>query len=499
MKIAVIGGGSAGYLSALLFKKKYPDYEITVIDSSKIGILGAGEGTTPLFHDTLIDLGISIEDFVEQTKATVKNGIKFVNWGENKDFYFHAFQKEKIENIYLEHKNKEESIGKKLVDEAKEEALFLSYAGLKNKNLDSISLPAKCSYTNNVYTEKHAWHIDARLLAIFLNKQSSDRGIKIIDGVISNIIFNESNEIKSLCINDEIIDFDFFIDSSGFNRLVIGNHYKSEWISASNSLPCDSALAFFMYDQKPIMHTESIAMNYGWSWKIPLQHRFGCGYVYDSKYITKEEAIEEVKEKFGNSIEIVNHFSFNPGYYKTPLIKNCLSIGLASSFFEPLEATSIHTSIIMCNRFINFYADEYLKNKDKDIADKYNKVISSFNEDILAFLYFHYMTNKQNTDFWKNFTTNNIIPKKTKHHLDEISNDFFTTPFIDNNRFRMFNVTSWMTVYFGNELHNNNDLSLCLNDLSKEKYQTRVKEIKESKIPMSMNEYLDYIKTKNKI
>jgi tryptophan halogenase len=254
-----------------------------------------------------------------------------------------------------------------------------------------------------------------------------------------------------------------------------------------------------MYDQKPMMHTESIAMNYGWSWRIPLQHRFGCGYVYDSKHITKEEAIEEVKEKFGNSIEIVNHFSFNPGYYKTPLVKNCLSIGLASSFFEPLEATSIHTSILMCNRFINVYADEYFKDKDKDIADKYNKAISSFNEDILSFLYFHYMTNKENTDFWKNFTINNIIPRKTKDYLDKINNDFFTTPFIDNNRFRMFNVTSWMTVYFGNELNKNNDLSLCLNDLSKEKYQIRIKEIKESKIPMSMNEYLYYIKTRNKV
>jgi len=496
MKIAVIGGGSAGYLSALLFKKHYPEYEVTVIDSSQIGILGAGEGTTPLFYDTLKGLEISIEDFIKETKATVKNGIKFINWATDKDFYFHAFHKEEIENIYLENQHKDNVDDKKTLDKIKEEALFLSYTGLNYKNLDSISLPATCSYSNNVYSEKHAWHVDAKLLAIFLNKESKNRGIKIIDGVVDSVSFNENNEIESLYINNETFKFDFFIDSSGFNRLIIGKQYKSEWISASKSLPCDSALAFFMHDQDPMMHTESIAMDYGWSWRIPLQHRFGCGYVYDSKYITKEEAIEEVKIKFGNDVEIVNHFTFDPGYYNNPLIKNCLSVGLASSFFEPLEATSIHTSILMCNRFINIYSDEYFKNKNENISNKYNEEINNFNKDIVSFLYFHYMTNKIDTDFWKNFTINNVMPEKTKYYLDNINNDFFYTPFMDNNNFRMFNVTSWMTVYFGNELYKNNNLNNHLNSSSKEKYEIRIKEIKESKVPMSMKEYLDYIKNK---
>jgi tryptophan halogenase len=495
MRIAIVGGGSAGYLSALLFKKQYPEYEITVIDSSKIGILGAGEGTTPLFYDALKSLEISIEDFVKETKATVKNGIKFINWGTEKDFYFHAFNKEEIENIYLKNRDKKNITDKKTLNKIKEEVSFLSYTGLNYKNLDSINLPAICSYQNNVYSERHAWHVDARLLATFLNKQSTDRGIKIIDGVVDDIIFNKNNEIESLFIDNKIFDFDFFIDCSGFNRLIIGNHYKSEWISASESLPCDSALAFFMYDQQPMMHTESIAMNYGWAWRIPLQHRFGCGYVYDSKYITKEEAIEEVKEKFGNNIEIVNHFKFDPGYYKNPLIKNCLSVGLASSFFEPLEATSIHSSILMCKRFINLYANEYFKNKNKTIANKYNKEVNNLNEDIVSFLYFHYMTNKNNTSFWKDFTKDNFIPEKTNSYLNKINNDFFSTPFINNDSLKMFNVTSWMTVYFGNEIYKDNDLNISLNNVSKQKYEKRVKEMKESKIPMSMNKYLKNIKT----
>jgi tryptophan halogenase len=498
MKIAVIGGGSAGYLSALLFKKHYPEYEVTVIDSSKIGILGAGEGTTPLFYDTLKSLEISIEDFIKETKATVKNGIKFINWGIDKDFYFHAFYKEEIENIYLNNKHKENMWNKKTLDKIKEEALFLSYTGLTHKNLDSINLPAICSYNNNVYSERHAWHVDARLLAMFLNKQSINRGIKVIDGIVDNIYFNEKNEIESLYVNNQILNFDFIVDSSGFNRLIIGNHYKSKWISASKTLPCDSALAFFMYDQEPMMHTESIAMDYGWSWRIPLQHRFGCGYVYDSKYITKEQAIEEVKNKFGNNIEIVNHFKFDPGYYNNPLIKNCLSVGLASSFFEPLEATSIHTSILMCKRFIHVYSNEYFKNKNEDIANKYNEEINDFNKNIISFLYFHYMTNKQDTDFWKNFTTNNLFPEKTKDYLSNINNDFFSTPFMDDDDFRMFNVTSWMTVYFGNELHKNNDLIISLKDISKKKYKKRLKEISKSKVPMSMDKYLNHIKIVDK-
>jgi len=465
LKIAIVGGGAGGYIAALLFKEKYPDYEITVIDSSKIGILGAGEGTTPVFHDTLIDLNISIEDFVKETKATVKNGIKFIGWGIEKDFYFHSFDNKEIKINFLDKQNKKNSL--------------LSYTILNDTNLDSINAQAQASYKNNVFLEKHAWHVDARLLAIFLNKEAVKRGIAIIDGVVDEIIFNELNEIKSLSIDKKIFNFDFYIDSSGFKRLIIGKHYKSEWIDTSKTLPCDSALAFFMYDQKPMMHTEAIAMEYGWAWRIPLQHRFGCGYVYDSKYITKEDAIKEVKGKFGNNVEIVNHFNFSSGYYKSPLIKNCLAIGLSSSFFEPLEATAIHSSIVMCRRFIKFYFDEYIKDKNEKISNKYNNEINTLNEDILCFLYFHYITNKKNTNFWKNFTTDNFFPKKTKTYLDQINNYFFSKELFSKDDFSMFPLESWATVYAGNELYKKNKLKVWIDNLSKQQYEETVKKIQK--------------------
>jgi tryptophan halogenase len=488
MKIAVVGGGAGGYLSALIFKKNYPEFEITVIDSSKIGILGPGEGTTSLFYDTLKNLDIDIDDFVKETKATVKNGVKFVNWATKKDAYFHSFVNNQMDINFSD-----ENIS---IDEIKKQISLLSYTAIKDKNLDTINPEAQSSYDNRVYTEKHSWHIDARLLAIFLNKQAVNRGIKIIDGVVDKIIVNEYDEIKSLSIDNTIFDFDFFIDSSGFRRIIIGNYYKSEWIDTSNSLPCDNALVFFMYNQEPQLHGEAIAMNYGWAWKTPLQHRFGCGYVYDSSYITKEEAIEEVKNKFGNDIEIVNNFSFNSGYYKEPLIKNCLAIGLSSSFFEPMEATSIHTSIVMCNRFIKVYADEYFKNKNKSIADNYNNKIASFNEDIVAFLYFHFITNKTNTDFWKNFTINNTIPKKAITYMEKLNNIFVDKNLNQKHEFSIFPFKSWIVVYFGNELYDENILKFWVNDLSKEQYNRAIEETEANKSKTTIEQYLEHIKIK---
>jgi tryptophan halogenase len=489
MKIGIIGGGAGGYFSALLFKKHYPEYEVTVIDSSKIGILGPGEGTTPLMYETLKSLDINIVDFVKETKATVKNGVKFVNWGTEKDFYFHSFV-----NKYMDINLIDENV---TIDEIKNKVSLMAYAGIKDKNLDSINLEAQTSYNNKIFAEKHAWHVDARLLAIFLNKEAVKRGITIIDGVVDEIMVNESNEIKSLSIDKKIFDFDFYIDSSGFRRLIIGNHYKSEWVDASKSLPCNNALVFFMYNQEPQLHGEAIAMDYGWAWKTPLQHRFGCGYVYDSNYITKEQAIEEVKNKFGNEIEIINNFSYNSGYYKDTLIKNCLSIGLSTSFFEPMEATAIYTSIIMCRRFINLYADEYFKNNSEKIATKYNSEITNFHEDMLAFLYFHYITNKQDTDFWKNFTKNNIIPKRTSLYMEKLNNIFSNQTINEKNDWCVFPFKSWIIVYFGNEIYNADILKYLVSDTSKIEYEQITEEIKNNKTGMTIEEYLDRISTNN--
>jgi tryptophan halogenase len=489
MKIAIVGGGAGGYFSALLFKKRYPEYEITVIDSSKIGILGPGEGTTPAFYETLKSLNIDIDNFIKETNATVKNGLKFVSWGTEKDFYFHSFV-----NKYIDIDPIDENIS---TDEIKKQISVLAYSAIKDKNLDMISPEAQASYNDKVFTEKHAWHIDARLLAAFLNKEAVSRGIKIIDGIVDEIIVNEFNEITSLSIDKKIFDFDFFVDSSGFKRLIIGNHYKSEWVDTSKSLPCDNALVFFMYNQEQELHGEAIAMDYGWAWKTPLQHRFGCGYVYDSKYITKEKAIEEVKQKFGNDIEIINNFSFNSGYYKESLVKNCLAIGLSSSFFEPMEATAIYSSIRMCSRFLNFYSDDYFKNKDKNIADKYNADITNFNEDIVAFLYFHFITNKKNTDFWKNFTKNNVYPERTKKYLEKINNIFSNKNSIETQTHPVFAFKSWIVVYFGNELYDKKILESWINDISKKEYEHIREEIKNSKTNMTIDKYLEYIKTKS--
>jgi len=159
-------------------------------------------------------------------------------------------------------------------------------------------------------------------------------------------------------------------------------------------------------------------MNYGWMWKIPLQHRYGCGYVFDSDYITEDEAILEIEEKLGHKIESPKTFSFEPGYYKTIWNNNTVAIGLSGGFVEPLEATSIMQSVeslkIVFRKEFDIFNPKELK---KILNDKY----ASDCEEIRDFLYLHYMTNKTDTDFWFNFTTNNTMPETLKKRIKDLN------------------------------------------------------------------------------
>jgi tryptophan halogenase len=501
MKIVIVGGGSAGYMSALQIHHKHPEWEITMIDSSKIGILGAGEGTTPMFADTLKKLGLPIGEFVKYTGATVKNGLMFVGWGKDKEKYFHPFYHYIDTSVlsYLKHLSKIRQTTKDYsyeqfkIDNIKDFASTVAHAIDKDTNLDKINLQTIINEYGNVIPNAHSWHIDAKRLVEFLNKHAVLRGIKVVDAVVESFSTNINNEIESVTANDEVIKCDFLIDATGFKRVFIGNHYKSEWKNTQDVLPCDSAIAFFMDMDKIQPYSEAIAMDFGWTWKTPLQHRWGCGYVYDSKYLSEDQAIEEINKKFGSNIKIVNKFKFKSGYYSNPWVKNCLAVGLSAGFFEPLEGTAILNATRAIEKFLENDIEAYLINKDLSIVQKYNKRMSTKNNDILEFLYLHYVTNKTNTDFWKNFTIDNKMPdtitKLLKEGLDDISlSSFIVTPG------KIFGWSNWITVYAGNELYNKDKIKGFLDKQGEVRYTEIVKEIDSKKhLSIPLNKYLDNI------
>jgi tryptophan halogenase len=431
--IIVVGGGTAGWLTALYAKKSFPNENIVVVESKEIGILGAGEGSTAHIIDFFKYLDIPITELILNTKSTIKTGIKFTNWSNTSEFYYHGFRSNYPETI-----GSEISLNYNTYDMESFSVLdILSYSQNKDTNINDFI--SKFSEDKKVpFIEKtdsngenfldvvsgFSIHFDARLLAEYLSHIGKSRGISVIDGVVSEINSDENGFIRSISVNDLKIDTDFLFDCTGFARLFIGKHFNSKWISFSESLPMKKAIPFFINIDKENIppYTEAIAMNYGWMWKIPLQHRYGCGYVYDSDFISDEEAKKEIENFLGFIPEYPRNspFLFNAGTYEDIWVKNCLSVGLSSSFIEPLEATSIFYSINILKKFFN--NKHHIFNFNDQYVKDFNNESFLKTKSIVDFIFLHYMTNKNNNDFWKNFIENNKMPESLNKKLFSINN-----------------------------------------------------------------------------
>ena len=459
-KIVVLGGGSAGWLTALLNRRFYPEADITVVESEDIGILGAGEGTVPHFIHVLDFLKIPISDLIKHCQSTLKLGVRFTNWNNDGEDYFHGFAPYQSNKLGLDsfdhgfHENvfsiKQLADGKPIKDILIMEKLAtagkIPYIQTKVFSEDELEkLSSKLESLDNYAT--YAMHFNARELAKFLRSVAESRNINRIEGKVNAIKTDNSGNITTLILeNNNTIPGDFFFDCSGFARVLIGKHYNTEWISYNKHLPLDSAVPFFIpHDNKNIKpETESIAMKYGWIWKIPVQDRYGCGYVFDSSYINGDQALEEAEEYFEMKLQSPKSFKFKAGSYKDTVVKNCMAVGLAQSFVEPLEATSIWVS---CENLVKFlqangpYCDSDL------FRNKFNQGCQDRNNEVVNFLYLHYLTNRTDSEFWKNFRTKTDIPEYTNELLELWK---VSTPgtYQDSKKY-LFGLHSWIQIADG--------------------------------------------------
>lgn len=459
MNIVIVGGGTAGWLTALYAKKIYSESNIILIESEDYGILGAGEGTTPNFISFLNFLEISVNDLIKNCNSTIKNGIKFTNWSTKQKSYFHPFFSSSIAsndyNFQL-NSNYEEN-----------DTSFSHYcASLKNHKLNNYSFVQKISnelkvpFIKNKNTNQldqfadFSIHFDAKLLAKHLKYIGEQRGIIRKEGIVEKIFNDSKGFIYKIKTNKESILCDFIFDCSGFKKLIIGNHYKGVWKSHSNSLPTKKAIPFFLKMDKEIPpYTEAIAMNYGWMWKIPLQNRYGCGYVFDSDFISNEDAIKEIENYLGFEPEYPRKekgaFDFSAGFFENIWIKNCLAVGLSAGFIEPLEATSIMQTIIILQRFMS--NKENINSKNEIIKKQFNNICLKETNEIVDFLYLHYTTNKKNTEFWKNFTKNNLMPVNINYLFNTCKDKPLSNNF-DLLNYKIFPIPSYYYVLIGNDI-----------------------------------------------
>jgi len=484
--IVVVGGGSAGWITALVVKKMHPNLNITLIESEDIGILGAGEGTTPQLTSLLKVLDIPLQDIIKNCDGTIKNGIKFTNWNNDGDFFHHTFIPVQDASIGYEARMSPFQlihplfIANLLDNKTCKDSDFIGQISEYNK-VPFIYKQTNAKSLDDYYVlSEHAIHFNAFKFANRLKEIGLERDIKLIEGTVSNIVLDQNENIKAITLENNIdINCDFVFDCTGFHRLIIGKTYNAKWKSYQDFLPCNAAVPFFVErDEEIPPYTEAIAMKYGWMWKIPLQSRFGCGYVYDSSLISESDAIAEIEEFLGYEPVYPRKdkggFKFSAGCYEEPWVNNCIAIGLSSSFIEPLEATSLWVSVFALNKI--FSGPEWITSNVLPIRNEFNKMISKTNNEIVNFIYFHYMSLRKDTEFWHKFSYDNA-PQELKEKLNLWQHRLPNK----NDSQRLWPFSSWLLIGSGIEYINKTVVNNYIDNIKKYKLD-----------PEQYNYYLNY-------
>lgn len=455
-KIVVVGGGTAGWLSACYMNKFFPDSQVTVVESDKIDTIGVGESTTPPFLDLLKILEVPIQDLINEAGITFKSSIKFTNWTGDGSYYHHGFGVE-LESLQMFNGTYESVFTSppKLSTNFRFDLATLEI--FKSKNLDDIHFSSVVAEKNKVpvfYNDNNelmvaanmGLHINAINFAKYMKKFGIAKGIISKIDTVKTAIQDDNGFIIKLILDNETIDTDFVIDCTGFSRFFVDKLFKSKFESYKDYLPLKRAAPFFIdLTEKIPPYTEAKAMKYGWTWKVPLQDRYGCGYVFDSDFVTDEDIHRELCEEFDQDIKINKFINFEPGYYLSPWNKNVLAVGLSSGFIEPLEATSlwiINISLTCLNKFLEgaFYGDQ------RNI-DSYNKLFNDAVRSLRDLIQLHYLGDRKDTEFWKTLRSNIKLTDFTSNYMEILK--YRMPNAVDFSAFNMFSLENWLVLSAG--------------------------------------------------
>lgn len=443
-QVVILGGGTAGWMAAAAFARlvKSNYCQVSLIESENIGTVGVGEATIPLIRHFNNFLGIDEQEFIRATSATFKLGIEFNNWGQIGDSYIHPFGDYRYD---LD----QQGIG------FHHYWLKAQAAGL-HLPIEKYSLPvAMCRAQKFQFpveerssihsTYNYAYHLDASAYAAFLRRRAEQQGVKRIEGVVSQVVQNSSTGfIEALKVNEQLITGDLFIDCSGFRSLLLGGALKSPFENWAHWLPCDRAVAVPTESTRaPLPYTKATAKSCGWQWQIPLQHRDGNGLVYCSQYLDKNTAEDQLCTNLnGRMLKDPLHLQFTAGKRRECWSHNCVAIGLAAGFLEPLESSSIYLIQEGIMRLLDYWPDQ---NFAPATRSGYNAVMNNEYERIKDFLILHYhATRRDDSDFWR-YCKNMAIPDSLQHKMEL----FRSTGVISRYRQGLFQIPSWLTVYLG--------------------------------------------------
>ena len=397
-RIAIVGGGTAGWMTASILARALPGSNawITVVESPDIGTVGVGEATIPPFLDLLRFLSINEADFIRHTQATFKLGIKFTDWMERGGSYWHPFGTfgESINRRpfhHAWHRARAAGLAPRLSD-------FSLCAALGDAGRFRFTDAAAAGPVAGL---RYALHFDAALVARYLRSYAEQLGVLCLQRTVTAATQAADGFLEELVMSDgSRVAADLFIDCSGFRGLLIGQSLKTGYIDWREQLPCDRAVAVQtgLGATRP-PYTESTAHGAGWRWRIPLQERIGNGSVYSSAHISDQQALDDLIKSLPERPSTVPRvLKFVAGRRRLVWNRNCVAIGLASGFLEPLESTSIHLIISGVFRLLEFFPDTAFEQRN---IDAYNAESIDEIESIRDFIVLHYcLTQRRDTPFW---------------------------------------------------------------------------------------------------
>ena len=438
--VTIVGGGTAGLISAITLKQSFPNYDIKVIESDSIGIIGVGEGSTEHWRSWSEYCKIDIREIIRETDGALKKGIKFENWNGDGKSYYHS-----LGDLWYPYNQPVNSMP------------FLKTLIVNGIKTEDVLLETSLVNSNGGIFSVNQFHFNTFKLNAYLHKLCEQRNIGILKDTIVDVTVDPiSGDVLSLTGDTGITHTaDLFIDSSGFKR-VIASKVGAKFISYKKYLPMNHALAFptdDISDLKP--YTLSRALSSGWNWRISTQGRYGNGYVFCDDFIDSTKAHDEVQSFYNEEVKVAKDIKFEAGRVDKFWMNNCIAIGLSASFVEPLEASSIGNSILQSFGFVAMLP--YWEHNRK-IADHYNdKFIKSF-DNIVDFVQLHYITKRDDTPFWREIKNKIVLTDFLKEHLEVFKKTLPVQTYFSGH-YNMFNAPNWSQVMDGLELFDREHLA----------------------------------------
>lgn len=423
--IVIVGGGSAGWLTAGVIAAEHRSgsetgIKVTLIESPDIKTIGVGEGTWPTMRETLHRVGVSETDFVRECDVSLKQGTKFVDWvtGDSGDFFFQPFTPPQgyfdcnLAPHWLAGSGDMSFSNAVCFQEQ------ICERGLAPKLITTPEYEAVANY---------AYHLNAGKLGGFLQKHCVERlGVNHVLDDVTEIVSSANGDIKSLQTgNNGEIEADLYIDCSGFASLLLGTHLGVPFVDKADVLFIDSALAMqvpYAGEDAPIAsQTISTAREAGWIWDIGLSSRRGVGYVYASRYIDDEAAEVQLREYLRESIGdeaddiAARKIPITAGHREIFWKNNCVAVGLSAGFLEPLEASAL----ALIEYSARFVADRLPANRRvmDIVARQFNDNMLYHWGRVIDFLKLHYVLSKRNEPFWADNRLPDTIPQSLQDLL----------------------------------------------------------------------------------